>query len=60
MADRLLLTKTDLASADTVQELRRRLRNINPTTTIHVAPHARIPTEVRGWFSSHAASKMMS
>ena len=46
VADRLLLTKTDLAG-DQVQQLHRRLRDINPTAPIHVVPHGRIdPTYV--------------
>lgn len=42
VADRLLLTKTDLAGAETVQQLRARLRSINPPARIHIAPHGRI------------------
>ena len=37
VADRLVLTKTDLAEADAVQALRARLRALNPVAPIHAA-----------------------
>ncbi|MCW5603754.1 MAG: GTP-binding protein [Burkholderiales bacterium] len=42
LADRLLLTKTDLTSVKTVQMLQRRLRRINPSAPIHVVLYGRI------------------
>lgn len=42
VADRLLLTKTDLAGDQAVAPLRRRLSKINPTAPVHVVPHGRI------------------
>jgi G3E family GTPase len=42
VADRLLLTKTDLAGGNAVQGLRRRLREINPAAPIHDVQHGRI------------------
>jgi G3E family GTPase len=42
VADRLVLTKTDLASAAMVRQLRPRLRGINPPAPIIVASHGRI------------------
>jgi G3E family GTPase len=42
VADRLVLTKTDLASAAMVRQLRPRLRSINPPAPIIVASHGRI------------------
>lgn len=41
IADRLLLTKTDLASADQVCRLRVLLHGLNPTATIGLAPRGR-------------------
>ena len=41
MADRLVLTKTDLASAGTVDALQRRLRSINPGAAIFPVTDAR-------------------
>lgn len=42
VADRLLLTKTDLAGDRAVAPLRRRLSRINPAAPVHVVPHGRI------------------
>lgn len=42
VADRLLLTKTDLASTQTVRGLRRRLRTINPSAPMYSVPRGRI------------------
>ncbi len=45
VADRLLLTKTDLAEADTVERLERRLRELNPAAPIqHVRQGVVDPT----------------
>jgi G3E family GTPase len=42
VADRLLLTKTDLASQDAVDELQQRLLQLNPAAQIHRVLHGRI------------------
>lgn len=42
VADRLLLTKTDLASPDAVDELQQRLLQLNPAAQIHRVLHGRI------------------
>jgi G3E family GTPase len=42
VADRLLLTKTDLANIQTVRRLRRRLNVINPSAPIYSVLHGRI------------------
>ena len=45
LADRLVLTKTDLASAQTVEALRRELARINPGATQTVAINGELPPE---------------
>lgn len=42
IADRLVLTKTDLADATTVQTLRARLTELNPAAPILIAPHGAV------------------
>jgi len=42
VADRLLLTKTDLAAADTVAVLRERLANLNPAADIVTVTHGEL------------------
>jgi G3E family GTPase len=42
MADRLLLTKTDLATVAAVDELRERLRRINPAAPVYTVVHGNI------------------
>ena len=70
LADRLLLTKTDLAAADTVAELDRKLKALNPGATRHavlngaIAPDnlfgaalfdpARKTADVRRWINESA------
>ncbi len=65
VADRLLLTKTDLAAAETVSVLRERLAALNPGAELYVVLHGEIdpaqilglgrfdpaarPEEARGW-----------
>jgi G3E family GTPase len=46
MADRLVLTKTDLASAEAVEALRRRLRALNPAAPILASRHGVIDAAV--------------
>ncbi len=49
IADRMALTKTDLASADETAGLRRRLGALNPGAAILEAPHGRLaPGEIFG------------
>jgi G3E family GTPase len=45
LADRLLLTKTDLASPETVEDLQRRLAALNPGATQHVVTNGEIVPE---------------
>ena len=63
-ADRLVLTKTDLAAADTVQTLVERLRRINPTAPIwrsaeeEVDATALLSSDANGaerWWPEHAS-----
>ena len=42
LADRLLLTKTDLASPETIEDLRRRLVGLNPGATQHLVTNGEI------------------
>jgi G3E family GTPase len=42
VADRLLLTKTDLVEADAMAHLERRLRALNPTASIAASLHGRV------------------
>jgi G3E family GTPase len=42
LADRLLLTKADLAAAEAIEELRRRLVALNPGATWHIVSHGEI------------------
>jgi G3E family GTPase len=42
LADRLLLTKADLAAAEAVEELKRRLLALNPGATWHAVSHGEI------------------
>lgn len=42
VADRLLLTKTDLADTETVAGLRQRLHSLNPAAPLHVVDHGDI------------------
>jgi G3E family GTPase len=42
VADRLVLTKLDLADPTVAEQLRARLRQLNPAAPIHVADHGRI------------------
>lgn len=44
LADRLILTKTDLATAETTDRLRASLRNQNPVAPILIASHGAIDT----------------
>jgi G3E family GTPase len=49
VADRLIVTKTDLAGRDTVEQLTRRLRALNPAARILEAVHGEVdPREVLG------------
>ena len=43
-ADRLVLTKTDRAAAETVAQLRSRLRALNPSAAVIEAHHGAVPT----------------
>jgi len=43
LADRLVLTKTDLASAETVQRLKRELARLNPGAALHTATNGELP-----------------
>jgi G3E family GTPase len=45
LADRLLLTKTDLASAETIEDLQRRLVALNPGAARHVVTNGEIVPE---------------
>jgi G3E family GTPase len=45
VADRLLLTKTDIAAPGMADELKKRLREINPSAPIIEVLHGRVPTE---------------
>jgi len=42
VADRLVLTKSDITSTDTIAKLRARLAKLNPGAPIHVAAHGEI------------------
>jgi len=42
VADRIVLTKVDAAEADTVNDLSRRLRDLNPAAPLHTAAHGEI------------------
>jgi G3E family GTPase len=42
LADRLVLTKTDLADADAALRVRDALRGLNPVAPIHAAPHGEV------------------
>jgi G3E family GTPase len=72
VADRLLLTKTDLTSPDTVDELQQRLLRLNPAAQIHRVLHGHIApqslfgsglaagadhTDIRRWLREDAYSK---
>jgi G3E family GTPase len=46
LADRLLLTKTDLATPETVEDLHRRLLALNPAATRHVVTNGEIAPDV--------------
>lgn len=49
IADRLLITKTDLVAPDEVEDLRNRLRRLNPGARLHIVPHGEIaPDELFG------------
>jgi G3E family GTPase len=70
IADRLLLTKTDLANADEIARLRERLRGLNPGARLHTVLHGEIdpeklfgaglfdpsgkPPDVRAWINEPA------
>ncbi|MGF1547718.1 MAG: CobW family GTP-binding protein [Thiotrichales bacterium] len=45
LADRLLLTKTDLATSAAEAALRARLATLNPVAPIHVVPHGEVAPE---------------
>jgi G3E family GTPase len=45
LADRLLLTKTDLVSAETIADLRLRLAALNPGATLHVVTNGEVAPE---------------
>jgi len=46
LADRLLLTKVDLAAADAIEQLRRRVVALNPGATWHSVSHGEIAPDV--------------
>ena len=46
LADRLLLTKADLAAADAIEQLRRRVVALNPGATWHTVSHGEIAPDV--------------
>jgi G3E family GTPase len=46
LADRLLLTKSDLATAEAIEQLKRRLVLLNPAATWHTVSHGEITPDV--------------
>jgi G3E family GTPase len=46
LADRLLLTKSDLATAEAIEQLKRRLVPLNPAATWHTVSHGEIAPDV--------------
>jgi G3E family GTPase len=46
LADRLVLTKTDLATAETVERLRGELARLNPGAALHIAVNGELPSGV--------------